>query len=138
MSRSRISDGDLSLGSDLIWKYAGPQILQNWWLAVWAGQTQAAGDHLTVSGLHHYLGVYSYIGFASLACQMIRGIFLLLGMLNASKLLHSNLVGNVSAERPTAASMPQQAGCRSAVCWVHDCSLQNAAQRRNCSRVAPL
>jgi hypothetical protein len=77
---------------------ADPQILQNWWLAVWAGQTQAAEDHLTVSGLHYYLGVYSAIGFASLACQMIRGIFLLLGILNASTLLHSNLVGNVSAD----------------------------------------
>ena len=70
-------------------------MLQNWWLSVWAGQTQAAGDHLTGSGLHYYLGMYSLIGFAALGCQMIRGIFLLLGMLNASKLLHSNLIGHV-------------------------------------------
>ena len=73
------------------------QVLSNWWLSVWAGQTQAAGDHLTVGGLHFYLGIYSVIGMASLASQAIRGVFMLFGMLNASRVLHSDLVNNVSA-----------------------------------------
>jgi len=74
-----------------------PQVLQNWWLSVWAHQTQAAGDHLTASGLHFYLGMYSLIGMAALSSQAIRGVFLLFGMLNASRVLHADLVSNVSA-----------------------------------------
>ena len=77
---------------------SGPlQVLQNWWLSVWAHQTQAAGDHLSSDGLHFYLGVYSLIGMAALSSQAIRGVFLLFGMLNASRVLHADLVKNVSA-----------------------------------------
>jgi len=73
------------------------QVLQNWWLSVWAHQTQAAGDHLSSDGLHFYLGVYSLIGMAALSSQAVRGVFLLFGMLNASRVLHADLVSNVSA-----------------------------------------
>ena len=73
------------------------QVLQNWWLSVWAHQTQAAGDHLSSGGLHYYLGVYSLIGMAALSSQAVRGVFLLFGMLNASRVLHADLVSNVRA-----------------------------------------
>ena len=78
---------------------ARAQVVQNWWLSVWAGQTQAAGDHLNASGLRFYLGVYSAIGLAALASQAVRGVLMLFGMLNASRVLHADLVSNVSALR---------------------------------------
>lgn len=74
-------------------------MLQNWWLSVWAGQTQAAGDHLDASGLHFYLGIYSAIGLAALLSQAVRGVLMLFGMLNASRVLHADLVNNVTALR---------------------------------------
>ena len=83
------------LMSIYVWRPA--QVLQNWWLSVWAGQTQAAGDHLSAAGLHFYLGAYSAIGLAALLSQAVRGVIMLFGMLNASRVLHADLISNVSA-----------------------------------------
>ena len=111
------------------------QVLQNWWLSVWARQTQAAGDHLSPTGLHFYLGVYSAIGLTALASQAVRGVFLLFGMLNASEALQANLVSNVSSVRVLAGCIKAQASsvrhelafAALAACERHDVMLNNTA-----------
>ncbi len=74
-----------------------PQALQNWWLSVWSNAT-AASEAASASASHlsdaadsvdtaFYLGIYFAFGVGSLALQGGRAVLLVMGTVNAARVL---------------------------------------------------
>ena len=69
------------------------QVLQNWWLAIWAGATRAAGQgNVDTSS---YLGVYLTLGLTSVAILGVRLYANVIGALASATALHAAMLSKV-------------------------------------------
>ena len=71
----------------------GLQAAQSWWLSVWSGATD--DEKISQDESWYYMKVYFFIGFASLAIQIIRAVSLVLGSLIAAGSLQRSLLETV-------------------------------------------
>ncbi|PRW33949.1 ABC transporter isoform A [Chlorella sorokiniana] len=73
----------------------GLQALQNWWLSVWSQATADAEAQEQAVQTSYYMVVYFALAVSSLFFQLVKAVSLVLGSVNAARVLHERLLACV-------------------------------------------